>query len=301
MANAGAGGGRPIGYPAETRGLNFFELDVNLRRLLARLDPELVARHGGRLAGFGAWVGGPLDEQAAYTDRYASPRLETHDPRSGEPLGRVVHGPAYLACHRECYRRGVVGLAFGADGERAPHLLSFAFGYLLSQADVSIHCPVTMTGAVAHVLDRLAPAAVRGAYLPELTRIDGAAWSGATWVTERHGGSDVGATTTGARPDGEAWRLFGLKWFTSNADADLALATARPAGAPDGGRGLGCYLVPRRLPDGAPNRFRVRRLKDKLGTRGLATGEIELDGAWALEVAPPPDGLRAMMAAVEYS
>ena len=68
-----------------------------------------------------------------------------------------------------------------------------------------------------------------------------------------------------------------------------------------GGGGLGLYLVPALCPDGAPNRYRIRRLKEKLGTRGLATGEIDLEEAHALEVAPPPDGLRTMMAALGYS
>ena len=211
----------------------------------------------------------------------------------------MVLNPAYLACHAEAYRRGVIGLAFGDNP--SGHLLSFAMGYLLSEADVSIHCPVTMTGAVAYVLDRLAPEDVRDRFLPELTRMDGAAKSGGTWATEHHGGSDVGATATRAEADGEQWRLTGLKWFTSNAGAGLALATARPVGAPDGGKGLGCYLVPSHLDDGQPNRLWTRRLKDKLGTRGLATAEAELDRAWAVEVAPPPDGLKAMMEALEYS
>ncbi len=287
-----------IAYPEETRGLNLFTLDRNLRDLLDRRVPDMMTRFGSTLTEFGAWAGGPLDEQARYTDRYAPPRLETHE-RDGSPVGRVILNPAYRDCHAEAYRRGVIGLAFGDDP--APHLLSFAMGYLLSQADVSIHCPVTMTGAVAYVLDRIAPEEVRARYLPELVRMDGAAMSGGTWATEQHGGSDVGATTTVAEPTDGQWRLTGLKWFTSNAGAGLALATARPAGAPEGGRGLGCYLVPSELQDGQPNRIRNRRLKDKLGTRGLPTAEAELEGAWAVEVAPPPDGLKAMMEALEYS
>jgi alkylation response protein AidB-like acyl-CoA dehydrogenase len=131
--------------------------------------------------------------------------------------------------------------------------------------------------------------------------MDGAAKSGGTWATELHGGSDVGATTTVARAEAEAWRLTGLKWFTSNADSGLALATGRPEGGPEGGAGLGCYLLPDTLPDGAPNRYRVRRLKDKLGTRGLPTGEVDLEGAWALEIAGPGDGLKVMMEALGYS
>lgn len=292
----------PLTYPPRTEGFDAFGWDRDVQRLLARRAPGMMGDHTARLAEFGRWVGGPLDAQAAYTDRYAPPRLETHD-RDGERLGRVIHNPAYSACHRDAYRHGVIGLAFAANGRpsAAPHLLSFTFGYLLSQADVSIHCPVTMTGAVAHVLDRLAPQPVRDAHLPELTRMDGAALSGGTWATERHGGSDVGATTTTARKDGAACRLTGLKWFTSNAGAGLALATARPEGAPAGGKGLGCYLVPGALPDGTANRVFVRRLKDKIGTRGLATGEADLDGAWALEVAGPPHGLKTMLEALEYS
>lgn len=288
----------PIDYPAETRGLNFFDLDDNLRRLLWRRAPGLLERHQARLSDFGAWVGGPLDAQAAYTDRIAPPRLESHD-RHGNRLGRVICNPAYLECHQEAYRRGVIGLCYGP--EAAPHLLSFVMGYLLSSADISIHCPVTMTGALAYVLDRFAPEPLRAAYLPELVRRDGTAKTGGTWATEEHGGSDIGATATVARPDGEAWRLTGLKWFASNADSGLALATARPLGAPEGGAGLGCYLLPDRLPDGAPNRYWVRRLKDKLGTRGLPTGEIDLEDAWALEIAGPGAGLKVMMEALGYS
>ena len=288
----------PLDYPPETRGLNAFDLDVNLRRLLWRRAPQVLEDHGTRLSDFGAWVAGPLDAQAAYTDRTAPPRLDAFGSR-GERLGRVILNPVYEACHQEVYRRGIIGLAFGP--EAAPHLLSFVMGTMLSSADISIHCPVTMTGALAYVLQRIGPARLRRDYLPDLIRMDGAAKSGGTWATELHGGSDVGATTTEARPDGKAWRLKGLKWFASNAGGGLALATARPTGAPGGGKGLGCYLVPDVLPDGSRNAIWVRRLKDKLGTRGLPTGEIELDGAWALEVVAPPDGLKAMMEALEYS
>ena len=287
-----------VDYPVETRGLNLFTLDRNLLALLERRAPPMMARFGATLSEFGAWAGGPLDEQARYTDRYAHPRLESHD-RDGEAVSQVVLNPSYRDCHAEAYRRGVIGLAFAEDP--APHLLSFAMGYLLSEADISIHCPVTMTGAVAYVLDRLAPEDVRQRFLPDLIRMDGEAKSGGTWATEQHGGSDVGATTTLAEADGGDWRLTGLKWFTSNAGAGMALATARPAGAPQGGKGLGLYLVPSHFDDGEPNHIWTRRLKDKLGTRGLATAEAELKGAWAAEVAAPPDGLKAMMEALEYS
>src|ERR1039458_8727516 len=104
-----------------------------------------------------------------------------------------------------------------------------------------------------------------------------------------------------AREIGRCFFLSGLKWFTSNANSGLAVATARPDGAPEGSAGLGLYLVPSHLEDGSPNYYRIRRLKDKLGTKGLPTGEIELLGAVAFEIAPPPDGFKLMMEALEYS
>ena len=279
-------------------GGNFYRADANLRALLRRSAPWLTEEDGERLSSFGAWAATAVDEQADYTNRFAPPVLETVD-EDGRPRSMVRHNPLYAAAHREVYERGIVGLNYG-PGPR-PYTLTFAMGYLLAQSDISVHCPVTLTGAVAHVLDRFAPETVRDAYLPALVRMDGRAATGGTWVTEKQGGSDVGATATAARRADGGFRLRGLKWFASNVDGGLALTLARPEGATGGTDGLGLYLVPALDHDGTPNRYRIRRLKDKLGTRGLATGEIELEDAHAVEVTPPPDGLRTMMAALGYS
>lgn len=288
----------PLRFAPETRGQNFFVLDRNLQQLLRQRAPDFLDRYGETLTDFGEWVAGPLDRQAAYSDRIAPPRLEAFDAQ-GEARHRVIYNSDYLACHQEAYARGVVALPY--EEADCPHLISFAMGYLLSHTDIAIHCPVTMTGALAYVLSDIAPKAVTETYLPELLRRDGKTLSGGTWATELHGGSDVGATQTEALRDGDGWRLTGLKWFASNSGSGLNLATARPHGAPEGGKGLACYLLPDRLPDGRDNAIWIRRLKEKVGTRALATGEIELRGAWALEVAGPPDGLKCMMEALEYS
>ena len=279
-------------------GGNAYRADRNLQALLRRSAPWLTDDDAERLSSFGGWVATAVDEQADYTNRFAPPVLETLD-EDGRPHSVVRHNPLYAAAHSEVYERGIVGLNYGAS--RRPYTLTFAMGYLLAQSDISIHCPVTLTGAVAHVLDRFAPESVRNAYLPRLVRTDGKAATGGTWVTEKQGGSDVGATRTTARRTNDGIRLSGLKWFASNVDGGLALTLARPEGAASGGAALGLYLVPARDPDGTPNRYRIRRLKDKLGTRGLATGELELEGAYAVEVGQPPDGLKTMMAALGYS
>ena len=263
---------------------------------LAVREPRLTP-YIERLADFQQWVLSEVDAQANYTDRCLPPTLQTYD-REGNVINRIVANPVYDAHHQECYRRGMIGLPYT---EGTPHLVSFVMGFLLSQADISLHCPVTLTGAVAYVLGYFADTRLRAKYLPELIRMDGETKTGGTWATEKHGGSDIGATTTVAtRADGH-FVLHGLKWFASNANSGLAVATARPQGAPPGYGGLGLYLVPSHLENGDPNYFLIRRLKDKLGTKGLATGEIELQAAEAIEIAGPPQGFHLMMEALEYS
>ena len=269
----------------------------------AYLEPWLLSRvprlaeYRSLLAEFRDWVLTEVDAQANYTDRYAPPALETYD-RNGELVNRIVTNRWYEEQHQEVYRRGIIGLPYVGN---APHLLTFAMGYLLAQADISLHCPVTLTGSVAYVLGSHAPGDLRQRYLYDVIRMDGQAKTGGTWATEEHGGSDVGATTTVAVATGDHFALHGLKWFASNANSGLAVATARPEGADPGSNGLGLYLVASQIEDGRSNHFRIRKLKDKLGTKGLPTGEIELLGAEAVEIAPPPAGFKLMMEALEYS
>jgi hypothetical protein len=268
--------------------------DAYIEPLLISRQPRLCA-YIPRLNEFCQWVLTEVDAQANYTDRYASPALETYD-RNGSVANRIVANPPYDMQHQEIYRRGAIGLPYT---ESAPHLLSFAMGFLLSQADISLHCPVTLTGAVAYVLGYHASNDMRDKYLHELTRMDACTAAGGTWVTELHGGSDVGATTTTAVPQAGRFALHGLKWFASNANSGLAIATARPQGAEPGTAGLGLYLVPSHLDDGSSNRYVIRRLKDKLGTKGLPTGEIELLVTALAKYLTAEDAIRASRATLE--
>ena len=124
---------------------------------------------------------------------------------------------------------------------------------------------------------------------------------GAQFMTEKEGGSDVGKLTTVAVPEGDRWRLTGEKWFCSNADAAVIMLLARPQGAAAGTRGVGLFLMPRRLDDGTPNRYRIVRLKDKLGTRSMASGEIVLEGALAYAVGKLDRGFVQMAEMVNWS
>jgi acyl-CoA dehydrogenase len=126
-------------------------------------------------------------------------------------------------------------------------------------------------------------------------------WKGTQFITEKAGGSDIGRIETVARQEGGSWRLYGEKWFCSHADADVALILARPQGAPAGSKGLALFAMPRRLESGARNSYRIVRLKDKLGTRSMASGEIRLEGAVAYPVGRLDRGLKQMMDQVNLS
>jgi alkylation response protein AidB-like acyl-CoA dehydrogenase len=116
-------------------------------------------------------------------------------------------------------------------------------------------------------------------------------------VTEIQGGSDVPINALRAEPEGDRWRLFGQKWFCSNINADYFLVTGRPAGAPEGGSGVALFLMPAYLDGQAPlrNGYRIERLKDKLGTRELATAEVMFDGALASAVGPLNRGISTVL------
>jgi len=129
------------------------------------------------------------------------------------------------------------------------------------------------------------------------------------FMTEQSAGSDIAATATRAVPDvegevegsGKGWRLYGDKWFCSNPDAALAMVLARVDGAPAGIKGVSLFLLPRTLDDGSANAYRIVRLKEKLGTRSMASGEIHLDGARAWMIGEPGRGFVQMADMVNNS
>jgi alkylation response protein AidB-like acyl-CoA dehydrogenase len=172
--------------------------------------------------------------------------------------------------------------------------------YLLSLEGEAGHaCPAVCTIGLARALRRVADPAVRDRFLPPLLDTDyWRAHRGAQFLTEVQGGSDVGANATVAQPreDG-CYEITGEKWFCSVADAQQFLVTARVPGGPPGTRGLGCFVVPR-VVDGELNGFALRRLKDKLGTRGMASGEIDLDAAVAWSIGPVEHGFRTAVGVV---
>jgi acyl-CoA dehydrogenase len=274
-------------------GLDWYALDPNLGLLLDRLLPEVEDRGFAEehVARYGVLCGGPLARRAEVTDHHG-PVLRRYD-RWGQEVDVVEHHPGWLESKADLVRAGFTGLPYQA-GRPVPAVLTASLAYLVCQAETAIYCGLGMTAGAADIVERYAPDAVRDDLLRRLTTADpDQAWEGGMFLTERQGGSDVGANTTRAVPDGAEWRLHGEKYFCSNVDAEVFIVLARPDGAPEGGRGLATFIVPRALPDGSPNGFRIKRLKPKLGTTGVPTGEVSLDGARAWIARPPTAGRRS--------
>jgi alkylation response protein AidB-like acyl-CoA dehydrogenase len=204
-------------------------------------------------------------------DRWGTPTLRQHD-RFGQRVDEIVLPAGYPELVQEGYKHGVVWRVI----EQQDWASSFALGYLTAYYDAGLYCPHTVSLSTAVPLAKYGAPTLKERYLPLLLRRDGTAWQGATWMTEVGGGSDLGANVqTVAIPDGDAYRLIGAKYFCSNVNAELAVVAARPQGAPSGVRGLALFLVPRYREDGSLN-FTIRRIKDKIGTRAVITGEVDL-------------------------
>ena len=270
-------------------GLDWYALDPNLAGLLDRLlpDPDDRAFAEEHVARYGVLCGDALARRAEVTDKHG-PVLRRYD-RWGQEIDVVEHHATWLESKADLVRAGFTGLPYHA-GRPVPAVVTASLAYLVSQAETAIYCGLGMTAGAADMVERFAPDDVRDDLLRRLTSVDPSdAWEGGMFLTERQGGSDVGANTTRAVPDGAEWRLHGEKYFCSNVDAEVFIVLARPDGAPEGARGLATFIVPRLRPDGSPNGFRIKRLKPKLGTTGVPTGEVTLEGARAW-IARPPGG-----------
>ena len=290
----------------DTSGMNFYRADPALTDLLRIHLPDRIFNHiEPHLDRLGGLAGGYLDECARLADRH-TPVLHQRD-RFGRDVQWIEYHPAYrelekaafgeFGIHAMSIRKGVLGWP-----DKYPVVAKHAFTFLFNQAEFGLGCPINVTDGCAKLLANFGSDALKEKYLDGLTETNMAKLTqGGQFMTEKEGGSDVGTLTTSAVQDGDRWILSGEKWFCSNADAEVVMLLARPQGAVGGTRGVGLFLMPRWLDDGSPNRYRIVRLKDKLGTRSMASGEIKLEGAIAYAVGKLDRGFVQMAEMVNSS
>lgn len=285
---------------------NFYEGDDTLRLILEEhLEGPFLEYAKRELSLFGEHCANEIDERAKHTDREGEPRLIRYD-KFGEEVSDVWVNEGYRKTVQETYDTGIVGYVHKEIpelGQKGNYTYSFAQGYLLSHAEPGFYCPVTLTMATAYLLDHYADEQVKNLFLGNVCSTgEVPLYEGATFLTERQGGSDVGANVVKAVKEGDQYRLYGEKYFASNAGmAGVAMVLARIEGAQVGSRGLTLFAVPWKGEDGKPNGLRIRRLKDKLGVRAVPSGEVEFDGALAYVVGDPAKGFYYMMEALNLS
>ena len=225
-------------------------------------------------------------------DRENDPVLTQWDAW-GNRVDRIEVSPLWKEAQVLAARHGMVAAGYESRLGPLARTHQFSIIHVLGPSLDVYSCPLAMTDGAARTLLGSGNKELADKYVPLLTSRDPATmWTSGQWMTERTGGSDVSQSETVAKLDGDQWRLYGTKWFTSATTSNMALTLARPEGNGEGSRGLALFLVELRDANGRLRNIQVNRLKDKLGTRKVPTAELTLDGTPATLVGAPTDGVR---------
>lgn len=271
-----------------------FEEFLNPLSFLRRFVGEAARQTA--LEEYQAWWENEGKSISATVDRAGTPWLRMFD-RFGQRVDEILFPPEYWKMLKKGYKAGVIWRVFEEDS-LIPHYL---LGYITAFYDTGLYCPYTVSLSTAVPLAKYGSEELKERFLPRLLDRDDAVWQGATWMTEIGGGSDLGAAVeTIAIQEGDSWRLSGDKYFASNAGAELAVVAARFQGGGRGIRGLGLFLLPRYRSDGQLN-YTIRRLKDKIGTRSVPTGEVELRQSEAYLLGEPEWGIYLILESLNLS
>jgi putative acyl-CoA dehydrogenase len=292
-----------VNQPPPLADYNVFEADTVLGEAVRREGAEWAQP---RIAAVGAYAGSAHAQELGRLANDNGPKLKTHD-RYGNRVDEVEFHPAWhellgVAVEHELHSSP------WRDPKPGAHVARAAAFMCMSQAEAGIGCPISMTYSVVPALraqpelaaewePRILSPRYDPSNAPAAQKAGALAGMG---MTEKQGGTDVRANSTVARPvngggPGAEYELSGHKWFMSAPQCDAFLVLAQADG------GLSCFLFPRWTPDGVRNRFRLQRLKDKLGNRSNASSEVEFDNASAWLVGEEGAGVRTIIEMVNHT
>jgi alkylation response protein AidB-like acyl-CoA dehydrogenase len=286
--------------------------DAPLATIRAAIDQAATTTGLRDCRGFGEVLGDVADSVLENGARFAREVLSPLNPIGDRTPSRctpegVVTPPGFAAAYDRFRADGWTSLGVPAEhgGMGLPTLLAAAIGEMWAGANLSFAmCPELAVGAV-EALSSHAPESLRREYLPNIVSGE---WTAAMSLTEPQAGSDLSTVRTLAKPDGDAWRLFGRKIYISWGDHDFTrnivhFVLARTPDAPEGLRGISLFLVPKRLPGGELNDMRAISLEHKMGIRASPTCAMvlgERDGARGWLIGARHEGLACMFTMMNH-
>ncbi|KAF7732476.1 hypothetical protein EC973_003221 [Apophysomyces ossiformis] len=291
-----------IGFLQEPPSLkNQYEDDLVLQNILKRLLPSAVLdqiepdlrRFGDRVVKDIAAMADDVENPQHY------PRLRQYDAWCRR-VDDITVANGWKQLNDVAAEEGLIAIAYERQFGEHSRLYQFAKQYLYAPSSAMYSCPLSMTDGAARVIELLGTQEMKETYYKRLTSRDAKRfWTSGQWMTERPGGSDVGRTETLAElvdAEQNLWHVNGFKWFSSATTADMTMLLARTVDpktghAQKGSKGLSLYIAEMRKPDGQLNGVRVHRLKEKYGTKGLPTAELQLNGMEARLVGKPGRGV----------
>lgn len=272
---------------------NIYTTDTDYIHTIQFSFPVEFSRLATELESFGEKVVTELEPLVSENNLARNlPQIDSYNS-IGSRINKIDHHPTYIQAGNIIYGSHLLEKMARAGG--LTECLSFLF--LSAQTGEAGHnCPIACSAGIIRVLNHIPDFPNKSFYVDRLTDPCFVTnYTGAQFLTEIQGGSDVGLNAVTAKQDEHRhWRISGEKWFCSNAGADLIFVTARYDETISGTKGLGLFLVPAEW-EGQVNHYAIRRLKDKIGTRTMATGEIDFNGAYAIQIGKLEEGFHLAM------
>ncbi|CEG64761.1 hypothetical protein RMATCC62417_01680 [Rhizopus microsporus] len=267
---------------------NQYEDDIVLKNILKRTMPKSVLddiepdlnRFGERVIHDVLTMGNDVEDPSNY------PRLKQYDAWC-KRVDEITTAKGWKELNDVAAEEGLIAIGYERKYNEYSRIYQFAKQYLYAPSSAMYSCPLAMTDGAARVIELLGTKEMKeDIYTRLISRDPKVFWTSGQWMTERPGGSDVGRTETIAElqdPSTNTWSISGFKWFSSATTADMTVLLARDVNPKDGtvrpgSKGLSLFVARMRNPDGTLNGVRVHRLKNKYGTKGLPTAELELSG-----------------------
>lgn len=285
---------------------NFFESDSILSHWLQKqIHPQARKFLQPRMDRLGKQAAHQMDELSQKADQHP-PELKKRTP-TGEKADEIEFHPSYWQLMEMAATSDMFHLKYDPElkqkftGQR--HQMGFLLGQMYAMSELGQYCPLCMTDGAAYVLEKHADDQLQERLLPKLSANTGdELYTGAMYLTEKAGGSDVGRNqTTAEQVEGRIYEVTGEKWFCSNANADVILALARTNPDKSGTRGLSIFVVEKELEDGRPNPMEIVRLKDKLGVRSMATAEVLFKETRGIRLGEEGEGFKIMADMINMS